>query len=81
MKTTYFFSFYYEICETHYWICGTHVLRMQSDVYVGHAFEIKMWSSSFVSTTASYFSRIWSPVSQKLMLLLGHFITVQMLGQ
>jgi len=56
------------------------VLHLPCEVYVACGFEMKMWCSSILSTTASYFSRVLSPVSQKLMSCLRCFLTVQTLG-
>jgi len=67
------------VCENHLHVqfllsnsieSDTHVLRLPCEVYVACGFEMKM-CSSVLSTTASYFSRVLSPVSQKLMSCLG----------
>ena len=55
----------------------THVLHLPCEVYIACDLEIKMWCSSFLSTTAPYFSIVWSPLSQKLMPWLGRFLTIQ----
>ena len=57
----------------------TRALHLPCEVYVACGFEMKMWCSSVLSTTPSYFSRVLSPVSQKLMSCLDCFLTVETL--